>query len=226
MSDQKALIESLDILAANSGSGLFRRLLSGGKERTARDRVKTLLRQSHLPDDISGLTELGRRAKAGLQIWDDFNNFLFFLNQEGSKTFSKELSEYRHDKLHSELTAMRESLVDFDEFQSHDRRKSELSSKERKILQSCIDKLSLELGWDEILKQELYLHWIDYIESKHPDLKGQPFETYLFNRDRLSELIKNHRTIVINRISNRINDSIVSPNITSRLAELARYIKG
>jgi superfamily I DNA and/or RNA helicase/very-short-patch-repair endonuclease len=225
ISDQKALIESLDILAADSGSGLFRRLLSGGKERTARDRVKTLLRQSHLPEGISGLTELSRRATAGLQIWDDFNNFLSFLNQEGSKTFSKELSEYRHDMLHSKLTAMRESLVDFDEFQSHDRRKSELSSKERKILQLCIDKLSLESGWDEILKQELYLHWIEYIESKHPDLKGQPFETYLFNRDRLSELIKSHRTIVINRILNRINDSIVSPNITLKASSSykARY---
>jgi hypothetical protein len=69
--------------------------------------------------------------------------------------------------------------------------------------------------WDEILQQDFYFHWINHIEQKHRELKGQPFEKYMANRDRLSKLINEHQALVIHKILSQIDDSIMRPEITS-----------
>jgi hypothetical protein len=149
-----------------------------------------------------------------MQIWEAINELLSFINEDGIAKLSKELVDGKYDSFSSKLIAMRESLNDFDELQDHDKRKSRLNSKEREILRICTAKLLAETGWSDILEQELYLHWINCIEQKYPDLKGQPFETYLNNRDRLDNLLKKHQNIVIQKIINQINGSIMRPEIT------------
>jgi hypothetical protein len=81
----------------------------------------------------------------------------------------------------------------------------------------CLHRIPDEAGWKETLKQEFYAHWIEFIESKHPDLRGQPFETYQFNRERLSELIRKHRKVVVDKILNRIDQSVIRPDIALKI---------
>lgn len=189
ISDQEVLIDSMASLTTSKG-GMFHKLLSGGKERLARERVRKILDQSKIPDDTQDLNELRRRAMGGLHLWSHIDNLRPFLTEEGIEKLKQDFSKYGRDSFLSGLIRMRELLNDFDELQAHDRRKAELSTGERELLDRITETLPVETNWEETLKQEFYIHWIDYIESKHPDLKGQPFETYMLNRERLSELIK------------------------------------
>lgn len=212
IANQQSLIVSLETLSNSSpGGNLFRKFISGGKERNAREIVKRYLR---LPDDIQQIKEAIRSAELGLQFWNDFNDFLSFLTEDGVKELKNELSKHLHDSIYSRLNKIQDTINDFDELQAHDRRKAELSTPEQEILRQCMDKLSFELDWKEELRQEFYAHWIDLVESKHPDLKGQPFETYLSNREQLSELLKEHRKIVVDKILYQINESVIRPDIT------------
>ncbi|MGC2684379.1 MAG: hypothetical protein WA323_21160 [Candidatus Nitrosopolaris sp.] len=51
-------------------------------------------------------------------------------------------------------------------------------------------------GWDEIVEQEFYRYWIKYLEDKHEDLKGNPFGTYVDDRNRLADLLTRHQKII------------------------------
>jgi hypothetical protein len=80
----------------------------------------------------------------------------------------------------------------------------------------CIRRLSSEIGWDEILRQEFYLEWIDYIERDNPSLRAEPFETYVQNREQLSNIIKEHRKLVVQKIAIQIESKIVKPDLRRR----------
>lgn len=108
---------------------------------------------------------------------------------------------------------MRDSLKeDFDALQEHDRRKSGLNSIQKQLIDSCNANLISESGWNEMLRQEFYLYWIDYLERRHEELRGNPFETYLNNRNRLANLIEEHRNIVIQRIMRQTSATIIRPS--------------
>ncbi|MGA7368589.1 MAG: AAA domain-containing protein [Nitrososphaeraceae archaeon] len=197
--NQQTLIASLETLSNSSpAGGLFRKFISGGRERTAREMVKRYIK---LPDDLQQIKGVLHGAKLGLQFWNDFNNFLSFLTEDGIKELENEISKRMYDPIYSRLIKIQKTIGEVDEVQAHDRRKSELSNTEKEILHQCISKLAFELDWREELKQEIYIHWIDFIETKYPDLKGEPFEDYQVNRERLSKLLKEHEKIVVDNIT-------------------------
>ena len=82
---------------------------------------------------------------------------------------------------------MKASLVDFEDIRAHDLKKMELTTDLRAILNQCSDILKNDSGWDKIVEQEFYHHWIRQIENINPVLSKLPFETYLQNRTRLSD---------------------------------------
>jgi hypothetical protein len=131
------------------------------------------------------------------------------------------------DSIYSRLNRVKESFKDSDELVAHDRRRAELSFREREILDLCAHRIPDEADWKETLKQEFYAHWIEFIESKHPDLRGQPFETYQFNRKQLCELIRKHRGVVVGKILNQIDQSVIRPDIAlkTNTSYKARYDK-
>jgi superfamily I DNA and/or RNA helicase/very-short-patch-repair endonuclease len=218
ITDQKILIDALDDLMNTPRRGMFHRLLmGGGKAQAAHDNVKRLLNQSHIPEDADVIKDWNRRGKTGLQIFQTFNELLPYIKEEHFDNLSRLLLEGNQNAFTSTLADMRESVVSyFDELQAYDRAKAELTSNEVELLKMCNDRLSSESPWDEILEQEFYLHWIKSVEQKHPDLKGQPFETYMANRSQLNKLINKQQKIVVQKIINQINNSIMRPEIDSR----------
>ena len=212
-SSQQTLIDSLETLSAPSHKGLFRKIVSGGKEHTARENAKRYVKEGYALDDINKIKELLDGAKIGLQFWDSLDNFFQFFTTEGIEQIKKELLEYPLDSINSRLNRLKEYLKDFDELVAHDRRKTELSLREREILDLCLHKIPDEADWKETLRQEFYTHWIEFIESKYPDLRGQPFETYQFNREQLSKFITKHRKVVVDKILNQIDQSIIRPDV-------------
>src|SRR5919106_709058 len=212
-SSQQTLIDSLETLSAPSHRGLFRKIVSGGKEHTARENAKRYVKEGHALDDINKIKELLDGAKIGLQFWDSLDNFFQFFTTEGIEQIKKELLEYPLDSINSRLNRLKEYLKNFDELVAHDRRKTELSLREREILDLCLHKIPDEADWKETLRQEFYTHWIEFIESKYPDLRGQPFETYQFNREQLSKFITKHRKVVVDKILNQIDQSIIRPDV-------------
>ncbi len=141
------------------------------------------------------------------------------MNEDGINKLTKEISRGQIDLFHSQLVKIKEGLLtEFDDLQEHDKRKAELTSKEKEILDLCTTQLSGEIGWKEIVEQEFYVHWIDYIENEYPELKGHSFDTYVHNRDQLSKLVKEHREVVVQKIASQINSSIIRPDITSGLS--------
>jgi hypothetical protein len=223
-SDQKALVSSIDSLGDlnTSGGGRFRKLFSGGKERAIRENIQRLIDQSNISEDVindPNISDLGRRARIGVQIWDAFSGLSDFLSEDAVNNLAMLLKEGNHNLLISTFTKMRGSLDSFFyDLQAYDRKKSELNPIEKEILQMCMECLPIEdknSRWDEVLRQDFYFHWINHIEQKHPELKGQPFEKYMANRDRLSKLINEHQALVTHKILSQIDDSIIRPEITS-----------
>lgn len=105
---------------------------------------------------------------------------------------------------------MRNSLEEFDEIQGHDIRKAAAMNQiQMKLLNICMLNLGQENGWAAIIEQEIYSQWIAHIERENPILRGQPFETCLQNRERLSALIRQHRSLVIQKIASSIESKIL-----------------
>lgn len=227
INSQQTLIDSLETLSTASHGGLFRKFIPGGKERTARENAKKYVKQVQALDDVNQIKELLNRAKVGLQFWEGLDDFFHFFTVDEIEQIKKELSEYTLDSICLRLNSVKESLSDFDELVAHDRRKAGLSTKEREIVNLCTHSISSEADWKETLRQEFYAHWIEFIESKYPDLRGQPFETYQFNREQLFELIRKHRKVVVDKILNQIDQSVIRPGIVLKTnsSYKARYDK-
>jgi superfamily I DNA and/or RNA helicase len=207
--DQRALVENLYILTKETG--IFRRLKSDWQN--AITNTKRLLNQKHLSEDQSVISELKSKSSLGLSVWEEIQILYGFLTNNGMSNFSNLLNN--SDDLKSftlVLQKMKDSIQDFDELQSHDARKSMLGESERKILSICSNVLSNTCDWGEIVEQDIFLHWIDFIESQNPILRGKPFELYNENRERLSKLIDEHRMLVIKQISSTIDEKIYKSN--------------
>ena len=156
---------------------------------------------------------LRSKTEKGISFWNTVYTISSFLTDTGFNELRNELLSSDIIKLRYKLQTMKEALIDFDQLQAHDAKRAALTPIQRKILDICITRLSSEVGWNEILRQEFYLEWINYIERDNPSLRGEPFESYLQNREQLSHLIKEHRKLVVQKISRQIEKRIVKPNI-------------
>jgi hypothetical protein len=138
-SDQKALVSSIDSLGDlnTSGGGRFRKLFSGGKERAIRENIQRLIDQSNISEDVindPNISDLGRRARIGVQIWDAFSGLSDFLSEDAVNNLAMLLKEGNHNLLISTFTKMRGSLDSFFyDLQAYDRKKSELNPIEKEI---------------------------------------------------------------------------------------------
>jgi hypothetical protein len=140
-----------------------------------------------------------------------------FLDYTGFNEIKSEIvPEFKEESILQRLAAMKQELVDFDLIQDYDIKKASLNPLQRELLEICKSRLMDKTGWDEILRQEIYIHWIELIERENPVLKNQPFETYLENRRRLSEALREHRSLVISQIAYKVESGMVKPGTTAR----------
>jgi very-short-patch-repair endonuclease len=163
-----------------------------------------------------------QRVEKCLRIFNSIMDLSSFLNETGLKEITEDFISSNFDSLYSKLYKMRDSLKqDFDRLQEYDIRKAGLNPIQKEVLDLCNATLISDSNWDEIVKQEFYRYWIDYLESKHEVLRGNPFGTYLHNRNQLANLIARHRDIVIKRIMSQISGSIIRPS--TRLSTNRQY---
>ena len=67
------------------------------------------------------------------------------------------------------LENMKQSLKDdYELMREHDERKKLLTEIESQILYQCRSRLIDQAGWDKILLQEFFSHWIQIIENEQP----------------------------------------------------------
>lgn len=209
---QQELVDSLKILL--SETGMLRRLKPRWTE--AGSNAKKLLNdQNAAVGDQNYVGNLLIYTEAGLEFWNSLMKLTHYLDEAGVDEIKADIAPvWQRQNIESRLTRMKESLVNFDVVQAYDSKKAALMPIQREVFEICMSKLINESGWAEILKQEFYIHWIDFIERDNSALRGQPFETYIENRKRLSEAIEAHRNLSVQRIAAKIESRITRPATT------------
>jgi very-short-patch-repair endonuclease len=193
----------------------LRQTLVSSRDETIFSRMHTMRRNIELTK---------QKVEKGLEIFNSISDLSRFLNETYLNKITYDFVCSNFVSLNTRLASLRNSLEqDFDGLQEYDRRKSNLDPTHKEVLDLCCTHLISERGWDEIVEQEFYRYWIKYLEDKHEDLKGNPFRTYLDNRNRLAELLALHRKIVVKRITSQISSSIIRP--TPALSTNQRYKK-
>lgn len=213
--EQKILIESLNILV--NEKGLFKKLK--GNWKLARGKVKKILSlHDNLLEDSRYLQDLIELSTTGLQLWNDIeDNLSSFLNENELNELIKLFNLKRYKTALDRLEKIKDCIDnDFDSLQSYDKRKIELESVNRQILDLFISRLSNENNWEEIIKQEFFYAWINHIEKENPILKSQPFEEYIKNRNRLAQLLKDQREITVRKLIYQLNSNITRPKTFTR----------
>jgi very-short-patch-repair endonuclease len=97
-----------------------------------------------------------------------------------------------------------ESTKDFDELQNYDEFASKLDPIETSIFRACKLLLVNIEDWSTAIQQYVFLQWIESIEKKNPQLRGNPFEKYVKLRDRLQELVQKKSGLVSAKVSEDI----------------------
>ena len=142
------------------------------------------------------------RVKMGIEYWNEFSTVLSAFTELQCKEITKLTSNAV--ELKSKLTAMIESLSDFDVIQQYSKDKQDYPDSIFNLLLECYKKMKLEDDWNENIKQEIYHYWIDHIEEKNTILKGKPFTAYEKYKKELTELIKQKKKLVCNKIKDDI----------------------
>ena len=210
-SEQEQLINSLQILETQKG--FFRRFKPNWMQ--AKLLVERILKTDHFPDDDNELRNSRAMSEKGLILWHLVTKYSNYMNSDAIDELTRLFISGEFDLLSKIFLEMKASLVDFEDIRAHDLKKMELTTDLRAILNQCSDILKNDSDWDKIVEQEFYHHWIRQIENDNPVLSKLPFETYLQNRTRLSELLTEQRKLNVLDIIYKIENKIVKPIKTS-----------
>jgi superfamily I DNA and/or RNA helicase/very-short-patch-repair endonuclease len=212
--EQKALIESLNILI--NEKGLFKKLK--GNWNLAKGNVKKILSiQDNLLEDFDYLQDLIKLSNMGMQLWNDIENFSLFLEKSALNELIELFASKEFKTALYKLMKIKECIDnDFDSLQAYDKRKMDLEPAYRQIFDLFTSKLLNDNNWEEIIKQEFFYAWINYIEKENPILKSQPFDEYIKNRNRLAQLLKYQREIAVIKLIYQLNSNIIKPKTFRR----------
>lgn len=173
-----------------------------------------------LDDDLSlkikhGGTVISNLSKLSEYLSESGYNHLLQLKNNNTSLLSKIILQ------------LREELNEFDSLVSFDINKSKMSKFEEIILKSCIKNASDKENWSAILKQEILYYFIEYAESHHTVLRGEPFADYEAESKRLRDLLEEKRNLVAATISLQIekNNSMHASKKYQLLHELNKKNK-
>ena len=95
------------------------------------------------------------------------------------------------------LLALKNTMNDIAEIQALDNKIRDLNDVQKAIISACAaDFTTHHEPWEQLVKDEVYAHWIDYIQKENPLLQGNPFESYIQQKNRLKELLFNKRGLL------------------------------
>jgi hypothetical protein len=210
--EQQQLIDSLTVL--NSEKGLLQKIEPCIN---ALNSVKQILKVEKFAENDAGAIPLYlTRALKGKNIWTDLTSLSNYLLIDGFTKIQKLFTDGKFTELSDNLSKMKDSLTEFEEILTFDKNKMDLSTLEKEIFRQCSVNFLETHNWSEALEQEIFHHWIEYIEGKNPQLKTMPFETYQQNSIRIKELFLQFRNLTVLQIISKIESDITRPMKTRR----------
>jgi len=109
------------------------------------------------------------------------------------------------------LSALKNTMNDITEIQSLDNKIRDLNDVQKAIISACAaDFTTHHEPWEQLVKDEVYAHWIDYIQKENPILQGNPFESYIQQKNRLRELLFNKRGLLKRKLVSELQLKIKS----------------
>lgn len=126
-----------------------------------------------------------------------FRNELEILKSVLKDDFVNNLKSEPLERIKDFLAALKNTMNNIVEIQSLDNQIRELNDTQKAVIIACVaDFTTHHLPWEELVRNEVYSHWIDYIQKENPILQGTPFESYIHQKDRLKELLFNKRRLL------------------------------
>lgn len=109
------------------------------------------------------------------------------------------------------LESMKNTIVEIPEIQNYEYKLQDLDESQKSILKTCVSTLTIhDLLWQELVRDEVYAYWIDYIEKENPILQGKPFESYGLQKEKLRHLIEEKRNILRQKLITDIKSNTVN----------------
>lgn len=122
------------------------------------------------------------------------------------------------------ISAMLESLKDFDKISAYDAKKMKLDNNQITVLSQCNERLDRETNWADSARQEILHCFIQVIEDENPPLHSYDFANHEIQQTTLRDLILEKQRTVCNKIIENVNNSIdVGTKHSRRTTKQARF---
>ncbi|HVO77404.1 MAG TPA: AAA domain-containing protein, partial [Methanomassiliicoccales archaeon] len=116
--------------------------------------------------------------------------------------------------LRDKLESIRASMDEFDAVQEYDRTLASLDAPSSELVDLCRRSLTASDGpWAKTVEQEVLARWIAGIESRNPQLAGDPFRRYLELKFRLQDLLNKRRDLFVRRLAVKVLRDAKSPEL-------------
>ena len=134
-----------------------------------------------------------KKAQSELKL----RNALELLKLVLKDDFLNDIKSESLNRIKEVLSGLRNTMNDIVEIQTHDTQIKDLNDTQKAIISSCTaDFTTYHVPWNQLVKDEVYAHWIDFIQKENPVLQGNPFESYMHQKNRLRELLFNKRGLL------------------------------
>lgn len=107
------------------------------------------------------------------------------------------------------LMALKNTMTDINEIQSLDQKLPDLNDVQKAIISACAaDFTTHHVPWEKLIRDEVYVHWMDFILKENYELQGNPFENYIQQKNRLKELLFNKRGLLKRKLVSELQIKI------------------
>ena len=169
---------------------------------TAADEIRHILNLSDMDEAVSD--ETLEMTKQGTKFWKKLSELLEYFEDEGQVRLMQKMKQV--GMIPSVLSGMKKSL-DIDEFQYFDKKKEEHANVIQ-VMGQARDRMDAKCDWGDMIRNEVYMHWLDRIERETPILRGHHVEEYQSKRRDLADLMDKKRQIVRRNIQYKIEGAI------------------
>ncbi|HJW20310.1 MAG TPA: AAA domain-containing protein, partial [Candidatus Nitrosotalea sp.] len=192
---------SINILKTKTG---FFNSFSKERKEAAQFVESTLQRKLEKNENFDQITE---KIQSELHLRDD----LEILKSVLQDNFVDSLKSDSLERIHDFIFALKDTSSDIGDIQSLDNAIRDLNEIQKTIVSTCTaDFTTHHVSWVQLVKDEVYAHWIDYIQRENPVLQGNPFESYMQQKNRLRELLLNKRILLKKKLISELQLKIRS----------------
>ena len=204
-SQQQTLIDSIDTYLNHPG------FLKLNQKREAKVIQKILDTSDKIT--LEYVTNIQSSVQDGISFWKKLYRLALFFTKDHQENIRNLYTTF--DEFKIKLESLRDGISKFDDMQQWDMKIKDEPDLKKMIL-ICKEKFPSDSDWTKLFEQEIYLYWIDHIESQNPILRGNPIEEYTKNKQNLERFLEKKQQIVKKHIQTKIASAVNLPNIKRR----------